>query len=129
MLRPAAPETIAQVLHKKPAKSHDVTITPVANIGYDSGSRDPFGNRQPGGVTTSSGAIVGISSDSKGGTEADRKTMEAELRDKALPQGEVIHPVSGYLYFPVSSSKKLHYELEYSSNGQTVRLILPSPKE
>ena len=129
VLRPAAPETIAQVLYKKPGKSHDVTVTPVTSIGYESGGRDPFGNRQAGGMTTSTGAIVGISSDTKGGTEADRKTMETELRDKALPQGEVIHPVSGYLYFPVSTSKKVQYELEYSANGQTVRLQLPSPKE
>jgi hypothetical protein len=129
VLRPAAPETIAQVLYKKPSTSHDVTVTPVTNIGYDSGGRDIYGNRQAGGMTTSSGAIVGISNDKKGGTEGDRKTMETELRDKALPQGEVIQPVSGYLYFPVSTSKKVQYELEYSNNGQVVRLQLPSPKE
>jgi hypothetical protein len=127
VLRPAAPETIAQVLYKKPSKSHDVTVTPITSIGYETGGRDPYGNR--GGMTTSSGAIVGISSDKKGGTEGDRKTMETELRDKALPQGEVIQPVSGYLYFPVSTSKKVQYELEYSANGQVVRLQLPTPKE
>jgi hypothetical protein len=129
VLRPAAPETIAQVLYKKPSTSHDVTITPVTSVGYESGGRDIYGNRQSGGMTTSSGAIVGVSSNKKGGTEGDRKTMETELRDKALPQGEVIQPVSGYLYFPVSTAKKVQYELEYSSNGQVVRLQLPSPKE
>jgi hypothetical protein len=129
VLRPAAPETIAQVLYKKPAKSHDVTVTPVTSVGYETGGRDIYGNRSGSGVTTSTGAIVGISNDKKGGTEGDRKTMETELRDKALPQGEVIQPVSGYLYFPISSSKKVKYELEYSANGQVVRLQLPSPKD
>lgn len=129
VLRPASPETIAQVLYKKPATSHDVTVTPVTSIGYESGGRDVYGNRTSGGMTTSTGAIVGVSKDKKGGTEGDRKTMETELRDKALPQGEVKQPVSGYLYFPVSSSKKVQYELEYSANGQTIRMQLPSPRE
>lgn len=128
-LRPAAPETIAQVLYKKPSTAHQVTVTPVTSIGYDSGGRDIYGNRQAGGVTSSSGAIVGISRDKKGGTEADRKTMETELGDKSLPQGDITQPVSGYLYFPVSTSKKVQYELEYSSNGVLLRLQLPSPQQ
>jgi len=73
--------------------------------------------------------MVGIGSNKVGGTEADRKTMEPELRDKSLPQGDVGQPVSGYLYFPVSTSKKVQYELEYSGNGQEIRLQLPAPKE
>ncbi len=129
VLRPASPETIAQVLYKKPATTHDVTVTPVGSIGYDSGGRDPYGNRYPGGVTTSTGAMVGISKNKVGGTEADRKTMETELRDKSLPQGEMTQPVSGYLYFPVSTNKKVQYDLEYSVNGQEIRLRLPIPKE
>src|SRR6185369_10236338 len=42
VLRPAAPETIAQVLYKKPSTSHDVTITPVTSVGYESGGRDIY---------------------------------------------------------------------------------------
>jgi hypothetical protein len=129
MLRPASPETIAQVLYKKPATTHDVTVTPVGSVGYDTGGRDPYGNRYPGGVTTTTGAMVGIGNNKVGGTEGDRKTMETELRDKSLPQGEVTQPVSGYLYFPVSTGKKVRYELEYTSNGQNIRLQLPTPKE
>ncbi len=129
ILRPASPETIAQVLYKKPGTTHDVTVTPVGSIGYESGGRDMYGNRYPGGMTTSTGAMVGIGNNKVGGTEADRKTMETELRDKSLPQGEVAQPVSGYLYFPVSTNKKMHYELEYSGNGQNIRLQLPTPKE
>jgi hypothetical protein len=129
VLRPASPGTIAQVLYKKPATTHDVTVTPVGSIGYDSGGRDMYGNRYPGGMTTSSGAMVGIGNTPVGGTEADRKTMETELRDKALPQGELTQPVSGYLYFPVASKKKVQYELEYSGNGQEIRLQLPAPKD
>jgi len=129
VLRPASPETIAQVLYKKPAMTHDVTVTPVGSIGYESGGRDMYGNRYPGGMTTSTGAMVGIGSNKVGGTEADRKTMETELRDKSLPQGEMTQPVSGYLYFPVSTNKRVQYELEYSGNGQEIRLQLPMPKE
>jgi hypothetical protein len=73
--------------------------------------------------------MVGIDSSKAGGTEADRKTMETELRDKSLPQGEAAKPVSGYLYFPVSTNKKVQYELVYSGNGQEIRLQLPMPKE
>jgi hypothetical protein len=129
ILRPSSPETISQVLHKKPATTHDVTVTPVASIGYESGGRDPYGNRYPGGMTTSTGAMVGVGSTKVGATEADRTTMETELRDKSLPQGEVTQPVSGYLYFPVATGKKVEYELEYSGNGQNIRLQLPAPKE
>jgi hypothetical protein len=129
ILRPASPETIAQVLYKKSATTHDVTVTPVGSVGYESGGRDMYGNRYPGGMTTSTGAMVGVGNNKVGGTEADRKTMETELRDKSLPQGEMTQPVSGYLYFPVSTKKKVQYELEYSGNGQEIRLQLPVPKE
>lgn len=129
ILRPASPETIAQVLYKKPATTHDVTVTPVGSIGYESGGRDMYGNRYPGGMTTSTGAMVGIGNNKVGGTEADRKTMETELRDKGLPQGDMTQPVSGYLYFPVSTNKRVQYELEYTGNGQDIRLQLPMPKE
>jgi hypothetical protein len=129
VLRPASPETIAQVLYKKPATSRDVTVTPTGSIGYETGGRDIYGNRYPGGVTASTGTMVGVGKTKVGGTEADRKTMETELRDKSLPQGEVRHPVSGYLYFPVSTAKKVQYALEYSGNSWTIRLQLPAPKE
>ncbi|MDT8068633.1 MAG: hypothetical protein ROO76_10770 [Terriglobia bacterium] len=62
-------------------------------------------------------------------TEADRKTMETELRDKSLPQGEVSQPVSGYLHFPVATGKKVQYELEYTGKNRNIRLRLPTPKE
>ncbi len=119
VLRPASPETIAQVLYKKPATSRDVTIMPTGGVGYETG----------GGITTSAGAGVGIGKTKVGATEGDRKTMETELRDKSLQQGEATQPVSGYLYFPVSTGKKVQYELEYSGNGQSIRLQLPAPKE
>lgn len=127
MLRPVAPETIASVLYKKPATEHDVVVTPTMGVGYETAGSNPNGTRN-GGWTTSSGAIVGIGSKQVGGTEADRKTMETELREKQLPQGQANKPVAGYLYFPVPSKKvKGNYELQYLREGQKVTVPLNTP--
>lgn len=127
MLRPVAPETIATVLYKKPATERDVVVTPTMGIGYETVGSNPNGTRN-GGWTTSSGAMVGIGSKQVGGTEADRKTMETELRDKQLPQGRADKPVAGYLYFPVPSKKvRGNYELQYSREGQKVSVPLNTP--
>jgi hypothetical protein len=74
--------------------------------------------------------MVGIDKKQVGGTEADRKTMETELRDKQLPPGEAKQPIAGYLYFPVPSKKmKGNYELLYVSNGGRVSLALNTPND
>lgn len=128
MLRPVSPETIATVLHKKPATQRDVTVTPVMGVGYETGGTNPNGTRDRGGWSTSTGAIVGVGDKQVGGTESDRKTMETELRDKQLPPGEAKQPVAGYLYFPVPSKKtKGNYELQYLKNGEKVSLSLNTP--
>lgn len=131
MLRPVAPETIATVLYKKPATQRDVVVTPTMGVGYETGGGSyPNGTRDRGGWTTSTGAIVGIGDKKIGGTEADRKTMETELREKQLPPGEAKQPVAGYLYFPVPSKKtKGNYELLYLKNGGKVSLKLNTPSD
>lgn len=129
MLRPVAPETIANVLYKKPATERDVVVTPTFGVGYDTGGTNMNGTRG-GGWSTSTGAMVGIGSRQVGGTEADRKTMETELRDKQLPSGVAKQPVAGYLYFPVPSRKsKEKYELQYSNSGNKVTLTLNTPND
>ena len=51
--------------------------------------------------------------------------MELELTEKALPEGTVLAPVAGYLYFSISQdNKKASYELEYTLGGQKVLLKL-----
>ena len=130
MLRPVAPETIASVLHKKPATERDITVTPTMGVGYETGGSNSNGTRDRGGWSTSTGAIVGIDKKPVGGTEADRKTMETELRDKQLPPGEAKQPIAGYLYFPVPSKKtKGKYELLYLRNGEMVSLALNAPSD
>ena len=127
-LRPVKPETIASVLYKKPATQRDVVVTPTMGVGYETGGTNPNGTRDKGGWSTSTGAIVGVGDKQIGGTEADRKTMETELRDKELPSGEAKQPVAGYLYFPVPSRKsKGNYELQYLKNGEKVSLALNTP--
>jgi hypothetical protein len=127
-LRPVKPETIASVLYKRPATQRDVVVTPTMGVGYETASTNPDGTRNRGGWSTSSGAMVGVGDKQIGGTEADRKTMETELRDKQLPTGEAKQPVAGYLYFPAPSKKsKGNYELQYLKNGEKVSLALNSP--
>ena len=55
----------------------------------------------------------------------DRKVVETELDEKGLPEGAVMTPVAGYLYFPLAKkAKNARYELEYVLNGNKVVLRL-----
>jgi hypothetical protein len=128
VIRPAAPETIARVLQKK-SDSNDVVLHPTATIGYETGGRDPYGNRYPGGLTTGVGVIGGRGAGPTANTPADRTTMERELRDKSLPEGKADKSVAGYIYFPVTSRKIAAYDLEYTVKDQVVRIHLPKPAE
>ena len=133
LLRPASPATVAGVLQKKnkQAGKHDVDVYPEVGVGYSTGSRDPYGNRYPGGWTTSAGVGVGVGNNNPAAsTDADRHTMETELRDKVLPEGEQLKPVAGYLYFPIATKDKISYQLEYkAADGAKVVLPLPEMKK
>ena len=117
VLRPAPPQTIAAALQKNPPTQHDVTIYQTSGIGYETGGRDIYGNRYPGGLITSEGVAVGIGESQPASTDADRRVMETELKDKQLPQGRADKPVGGYLYFPRPAKQKAKppaaYQLEY----------------
>ena len=122
VLHAASPQAIAAVLQKPGGR--DVTLYPVATVGYESG-RDIYGQRQSG-VTT--GAGVGVGLDPKQPkSDADRRVLEAELKDKALPSGTFEKPVAGYLYFPVSGAKKVKYILQYSDAHGSAAMPLPEP--
>jgi len=98
----------------------------VGGVGYESGGIDPVtGQRRQGGVITSAGVGVGVGSASpkSGSTEADRRTMELELREKGLPEGNSVSPVAGYVYFTIPPKKNKKYEFEYTLNGN--KLVLP----
>ena len=102
------------------------------SVGYETGTyTDPYTGqrRRAGGVTTSAGVGVGVgvggSGSQSGSTEADRKAMEIELKEKGLPEGKASAPVAGHLYFPISNKKNAKYQLEYMLNGEKVTLLLP----
>ena len=59
-------------------------------------------------------------------TDRDRDTMELELSEKGLPEGTASAPVAGYLYFPLSSTKKTPArQIEYTLNGKKMILRVP----
>jgi len=129
--RPSSPELVAGKLQKKSepeADNHDVVISPTAGIGYERGGIDPVtGQPRRGGVVTTAGVGVGVGGPQPpkpGSSEADRRTMEIELREKELPQGNTSAPVSGYLYFSLQKKKSTKYQLEYVLNGNVVTLAL-----
>lgn len=131
--KPSTAEVLAARLQKKaapPSGGHDVVLYPTAGVGYESGGIDPVtGQRRGGGVVTSTGVGVGIGGSqppAAGSTDRDRRTMELELSEKALPEGSASAPVSGYLYFslPSSKDKKSTHQLEYMLNGEKVILQL-----
>jgi hypothetical protein len=108
-----------------------VAVYPTAAVGYESGGIDPVtGQRRGRGVYTSTGVGVGVGGPqppAPGSTERDRRTMELELSEKGLPEGNAAAPVSGYLYFVLSSgkNKKAPHQLEYMLNGEKITLQLP----
>jgi hypothetical protein len=136
--KPSGAKVLAAKLQKKAAspQDRDISISPTAGVGYDSGGYyDPVtGQRRGGGVYTSTGVGVGIggSRPQPGSTDVDRNTMELELSEKGLPEGEASAPVAGYLYFSLPQAKDktkdkkaTTYQLEYTLYGNKVVLTLP----
>lgn len=129
--KPSSPELIAGKLQRRaqPDQPGDknIEISPRAGIGYETGGIDPIsGQQRHGGVITSTGvdvAVGGSREPQPGSTQADRRTMELELHEKGLPQGNTASPVAGYLYFAVPKGKKVKYRLEYVLNG--TKVVLP----
>jgi hypothetical protein len=138
VLRPVRPGVAAAVLQKpapgtrKPGAPGDINVYPSVGIGYESGSAyDPVtGRRRGGGWTTGAGVGVGVGGSGGGlpppaSTGADRRTMETELSEKALPDGATVRPVAGYLYFPFPGKKReASYDLVYSYHGEKFLLRL-----
>jgi hypothetical protein len=124
--KPSSAKIVSATLQKKAQDQRDVSVSPTVGVGYGSGSvYDPAtGTQRGGGVYTTTGVAVGIGS--KGGepgsSEKDRAVMETELSEKGLPEGATTAPIAGYLYFPISRSKKATYQLEYMLNGNKVKL-------
>jgi hypothetical protein len=102
--RAAKPSDAAGALQRKNKRGgggRDVTLYPQVGVGYSTGG--PYYGRG-GGWNTSVGVGVGVGggNDAPASSEADRETMETELTDKGVPNGEFDKPVAGYLYFPLT---------------------------
>lgn len=138
-VRAASAQTVAAVLQKKNTPplptSGDVTVVPSATIGYESGGYDPATGRRTHGIYTGAGVGVGVGGGGApqppgpAATGRDRATMQQELEDKALPQGQKTAAVAGYLYFPKPSGKvkSTAAELTYYGAARQIRLRVPAP--
>jgi len=96
------------------------------HVGYESGN-DPLTGQRVHGVETGGSVGVGIGRQepAPASTDRDRRVMEMELTEKALPEETASAPVAGYLYFSIpKDNKKAHQQLEYTLNGQKVTLNL-----
>lgn len=130
--KPSSAQVVAGKLQPPPKSDQpgdrDVVISPTTGIGYETGGIDPVtGQPRRGGVVTSAGVGVGIGKPrvpDPGISQADRRTMELELKEKGLPPGNTMTPVAGYLYFAVPQKKRVKYQLEYMLNGNKVVLPL-----
>jgi len=124
--RPSSAKVVSGMLQKRARERRDVSVSPTTGIGYESGTvYDPAtGRTRGGGIYTSAGVGVGVGAagSDPGSSEKDRAVMETELEEKGLAEGEASHPVAGYLYFPVTRTKKATYELEYVLHGDSVKL-------
>jgi hypothetical protein len=127
--KPSSAKVIAFSLQKKARSDRDVTVSPSYGVSYQSGhGYDPVtGTAQGSGITQTTGVLVGVGRPgaNPGSTDKDRSAMEAELGEKGLPEGSAT-PFAGYIYFPVSSTKKnATRQLEYTLGQDKVALSLP----
>ncbi len=129
-IHPADSITVASVIQQKnlPRQSQKTGVVVASTeIGYESG-HDPYTGRPVHGTYTASQVGVGTGPDgcpppmpSPGGYPQDRELLEDQLWGTSLPEGAIVRPTAGYLYFPASSLKKKagnSYELDYLGSGR-----------
>jgi hypothetical protein len=130
----ADPQDMAATIYEKDQKRKDVEVIPLASVSYSTGSstdpnyQDPNLDRRRG-WSTNTGVGVAVNDNKKDPktSEADRKTMLAELKEKSFPQTKTKEAVAGYLYFPTKLSPGVAYELVYQDAGQTLTMPLVAP--
>jgi hypothetical protein len=133
-VKPSGADVLAarlEIQPPQPAGHEPVGVSSTSGIGYErSRSTDPY----TGTTTTRSGIYehqgvgvgipVGGKPESPAVTaEESRRAIEAELKEKMLPETTTWEPVAGYLYFSVPKKSKGGYELVYRVNDQ--RIVLP----
>jgi hypothetical protein len=122
MVRPVEARSIAGINQRKgQARSRDVVLYPT--VGVTTGT---WGT----GVGVGVGVGMGGGAPGPASSDADRRVMEQELEDRALPDAVITKPVAGYLFFPVASGKRRSgsWVLEYQGADGDVKLTLPAPK-
>lgn len=134
--RPSTPEVLAARLEVRPVppdREHRPGVTTSSDIGYERGTQQNGQERSTsGGVVQRSSVGIGVPIGGSGGSrhpegqtaEGNRRAIEAELAEKALPETSAWDPVAGYLYFSVPKKKKGGYELVYMSGDKKVVLPL-----
>jgi hypothetical protein len=130
--RASSASVVAAVLQKSARQQRDVTVSPTASVGYESGTvYNPTTGAGTGtyrGVYKSAGVGVGVGERGAqpGASEQDRSVMETELNEKSLPEGAASNPVAGYLYFQFSpKANHAKYQLQYTLHGNRMSLMLP----
>ena len=131
-----ADNVLLEIRPSPPDREHRAGVNSSSEIGYE---RDtPVNNGNNNGTTqTNHGGIyqrqsvgvgipVGGKSPERGpaAAESNRRAIEAELQEKALPEVSAWEPVAGYLYFSVPKKKKGGYELVYMAGDKKVVLPL-----
>jgi hypothetical protein len=130
---PRTPEEIASMWAEKnaPQPPSKVNVTAETGVVYSTGStgNDPVTGRPQHGLSTYNGVAVGSGQPSPPPPPpGDPRVVEAQVRDRALPEGPAVRPVAGYLYFPLISkkSKRAATELQYLKDGVLVSLPFPA---
>jgi hypothetical protein len=137
--RPSSAEVLAARLEIRPVppdREHRPGVNSSSEIGYERDGTTNNGNNN-GNTQTNRGGVyqrqsvgvgipVGGKSPESGpaAAEGNRRAIEAELKEKGLPEVSAWEPVAGYLYFSVPKKKKGGYELVYMAGDKTVVLPL-----
>jgi hypothetical protein len=133
--RPSTAEVLAARLEVRPGprdREHTPGVGSSSEIGYErAGSNNGNGERtSSGGIYQRQSVGVGIPVGGKPKTpegaaaEGNRRAIEAELKEKGLPEVSAWEPVAGYLYFSFPKKKKgTSYELVYMAGDK--KTVLP----
>ncbi|MGZ4842589.1 MAG: hypothetical protein ACXV5J_12640 [Candidatus Angelobacter sp.] len=133
--RPSSPEVLAARLEIQPVRpdsEHRPGVTSGSDIGYERTTQQNGPERtSSGGVVQRSSVGIGVPIGGGGSrlpegrtAEGNRRAIEAELKEKGLPETSAWEPVAGYLYFSVPKKKKGGYELVYTAGDKKVVLPL-----
>jgi hypothetical protein len=133
--RPSSPEVLSARLETQPVtpdREHRPGVTSGSDIGYERTTQQNGPERSTsGGVVQRSSVGIGVPiggggsrlPEGKTTAEGNRRAIEAELREKGLPEISSWEPVAGYLYFSVPKKKKGGYELVYMAGDK--KIVLP----